>query len=92
MAEKKQNKGRWMTWRGFLVVAMTLSVSTSLMVILPENEHMHRITGCILLAGFSSISLPGAVKEVRPRLYKGLIKRYGDWLEGGKKEQRDIEL
>ncbi|TMW71143.1 hypothetical protein FGB90_14360 [Alteribacter natronophilus] len=80
-----------MTWRGFLVVAGTLSMSTGLMVLFPEGEHMHRITGCILLAGFSSISLPGAVKEVRPRLYKGWIKRYGDWLEGPRPQNKDLE-
>ncbi len=61
-------------------------VSTSLVIAFPESEFVYRLTGCLLLGGFASIRLPHAIKEVRPHLYRGWLRAYGEWL-GGKSEK-----
>ncbi|WP_026691206.1 hypothetical protein [Alteribacter aurantiacus] len=81
---------KWrLTWKGVLVGVVTLTISTVMMLILPESEWMYRASGCVLLLGFSSVSLPRAVKEARPHLYRGWIKKYGEWLEPSRTENEN---
>ncbi|MBM7094968.1 hypothetical protein JSY36_04280 [Bacillus sp. H-16] len=78
----QNHKLRWrITWKAVLVGALTLLCSTLLMMWKPESDWMFRLSGCLMLLGFSSVSLPRAVKEVRPHLYRGWLKKYGEWLE-----------